>query len=280
MAKGLGIFGNFKGKAGNVVGFNIKASNNKQTQGIRVYQPNVANPKTAAQAEQRVRFAPVSATYRALKAIIDRGNEYQPYGYRSRIAWLKEAYKVSTGPFFEKGVQPIAPVLCQLSFGSLPSLEYHITEDFFYILAEAVTAQHTIHTVADLTSLLMESYSFLRLSDQLTFVTMGWDDNQMQTDIYSVVLSDDDTTPVDRFIPGRVKIEYYSPIGGVALAIIVSREGANGKHLRSSDSLIILGYQLTQYPYNAASKKAAIASFMTGAGSSQDWQVEQLSQTT
>ena len=84
MAKGVGLIGNFKGKVGNTVGYSLKDSNNKQTQGIRVYQPVVRNPKTYAQAEQRMKLAPINATYRALKMIIDRGQEGLAYGNKSR----------------------------------------------------------------------------------------------------------------------------------------------------------------------------------------------------
>ena len=80
MAKGIGLIGNFRGKVGNMVGYNLKDSNNKQTQGVRVYQPVVKNPKTYAQAEQRAKLSPINATYRALKPIIDRGQESKAYG--------------------------------------------------------------------------------------------------------------------------------------------------------------------------------------------------------
>ena len=91
MAKGIGLVGNFKGKVGNMVGYKLSDSNTGNTQGIRVYQPIVRNPKTSAQAEQRAKLAPINATYRALKMVIDRGNESKPYGNASRIAWLKKA---------------------------------------------------------------------------------------------------------------------------------------------------------------------------------------------
>ena len=95
MAKGIGLIGNFRGKVGNMVGYNLKDSNNKQTQGVRVYQPVVKNPKTYGQAEQRAKLAPINATYRALKAIIDRGQEGKAYGNKSRLAWLSAAMKAS-----------------------------------------------------------------------------------------------------------------------------------------------------------------------------------------
>ena len=75
MAKGTGLIGNFKGKVGNTVGYKLAASNNGQTQGIRVYQPIVKNPKSAGQAEQRAKLLAVNTTYRSLKMVSDRGNE-------------------------------------------------------------------------------------------------------------------------------------------------------------------------------------------------------------
>ena len=103
MAKGIGLIGNFKGKVGNMVGYKLTDSNSGNTQGIRVYQPIVKNPKTAAQAEQRAKLAPINATYRALKMVIDRGNEGLPYGNKSRLAWLKQAFKAEHMPWIEKG---------------------------------------------------------------------------------------------------------------------------------------------------------------------------------
>ena len=86
MAKGIGLIGNFRGKVGNMVGYNLKDSNNKQTQGVRVYQPCSKEPKTYGQAQQRAKLAPVNVTYRALKGIIDRGSRSQAHNNKSRMA--------------------------------------------------------------------------------------------------------------------------------------------------------------------------------------------------
>ena len=59
MGKSVGFIGNFKGKLGNAVGYKVSQSNSGTNQGVRVYQPNIKNPKSAAQAEQRAKYAPI-----------------------------------------------------------------------------------------------------------------------------------------------------------------------------------------------------------------------------
>ena len=117
MAKGIGLIGNFKGKVGNMVGYKLSDSNTGNSQGIRVYQPIVRNPKDLRSGRAACKLAPINATYRALKMVIDRGNEGLPYGNKSRLAWLKQAFKAEGMPWFVKGATTI-PVVCQLTKGS------------------------------------------------------------------------------------------------------------------------------------------------------------------
>lgn len=75
MAKGIGLFGNWRGKVGNTIGYALKGSNNKQTQGIRIYQPVVSNPNTVGQVEQRVDIKSAMRMYSAVKSIADHSFE-------------------------------------------------------------------------------------------------------------------------------------------------------------------------------------------------------------
>ena len=50
--------GNKKGKIGNSIYYTIKNSNNKVTQGERIYQPNVTNPQSESQRAQRMKLKP------------------------------------------------------------------------------------------------------------------------------------------------------------------------------------------------------------------------------
>lgn len=185
MAKGTGIYGNFNGKIGNTVGFKIAQSRNRQNQGVRIYQPSVGNPKTAAQAEQRARVAAVQGTYTMLRTIIDRGNERQPYGYASRVAWLRQAYRSEIFPWFPKGARITAPVICPLTFGSLPELDWYATEDYIVLNAPGIPADEHLEDIGGVSYWLEHYNTFLRDGDQLTFVTLTHNGSKTDIDIFS-----------------------------------------------------------------------------------------------
>lgn len=191
MAKGTGLIGNFKGKVGNTVGYKLSASNNGQTQGIRVYQPIVKNPKTAAQAEQRAKLAPINATYRALKMVIDRGNEGLPYGNKSRLAWLKQAFKAQLMPWYIKGANVGAPVLCQLTKGSLAGVSYTFNTGAIKVSAPGVTAETTVDDMGALSTALMGAYPSLKKGDQITIVATFNENGALVAQVYSFVLDPD-----------------------------------------------------------------------------------------
>ena len=276
MAKGIGLIGNFKGKVGNMVGYKLSDSNTGNTQGIRVYQPIVRNPKTSAQAEQRAKLAPINATYRALKMIIDRGNEGLPYGNKSRLAWLKKAFKAQTMPWFVKGAVITQPVLCELTKGSLASIFRPTSADTdVHITVNGTSAQTT--TLGALSAALLATYPSLKDGDQLTFVESEVVNGNMMTYVNSLVI-DSASTAV---IPANFSLSEgalgTNAIEGEAQAgcLIVSREGANGEHLRSTESLYEMsGYSDTHTTPEA--KAAAIESYMAAAGANSDWAEESI----
>lgn len=276
MAKALGIIGNIKGKVGNVVGYNLTDSNNKQTQGLRVYQPNVKNPKTAAQAEQRAKLAPINATYRALKMIIDRGNEGLPYGNKSRLAWLKKAFMAEGMPWIEKGGSVNYPVICLLTKGSLNGLQFSVDGETVIVSAPGVTGSTSLTTVGGLSTALLASNPQLKAGDQITIVIMEHGTNALKEDIYSFVI---DTTSTEAFTKAEAAedtISFKSSLSAEMGAVIVSREGDNGEHLRSTSFMAVTSDLLTAAPYNATSKTAAIESYMASGSANTDWAEESI----
>lgn len=271
MAKALGIIGNIKGKVGNVVGYNLTDSNNKQTQGLRVYQPNVKNPKTAAQAEQRAKLAPINATYRALKMIIDRGNEGLPYGNKSRLAWLKEAFNATHMPWYEKGAVVGYPVGCALTKGSLSPLSYQVMSDCIEIDCSGMTDSTPVNTVGAISTAILAGIPQVKAGDQLTFVMCANVNGSLAVDIKSIVIDPTSSEAVKNFSASASKLIWEGQFGGQAAAIIVSREGANGEHLRSTTALIINTGALEEAPYDATSKTAAIESYMASGSANTDW---------
>lgn len=276
MAKGIGLIGNFRGKVGNMVGYNLKDSNNKQTQGVRVYQPIVKNPKTYGQAEQRAKLAPINATYRMLKMIIDRGQESKAYGNKSRLAWLSEAMKSGTFPWFEKGATTNMPVICRITKGTLPFNEFADVASTDVRLHFYGTKEGETSTIGNVSSALIAGNSPIKNGDQLTFVVFCREDDKLTVSFDSIVI---DTTSTDalpsgfttdsEFLKYNLSEEYV-----VAGAIILSRTDANGNHLRSTSSLVLLESYVGD-EYGEPAKEAAIKSYMTG-GSNTDWAEESL----
>lgn len=276
MAKGIGLIGNFKGKVGNTVGYKLTASNNGQTQGIRVYQPIVKNPKSAGQAEQRAKLLAVNATYRALKMVIDRGNEGLPYGNKSRLAWLKGALKAEFMAWYEKGTNVSMPVGCPLTKGSLAGLNITVAEDAIIIMCPGATASEGAPTIGAISTALLAAYPSLKAGDQITIVNCGNLNSAINANAFSFVIDTTSTEVNDNFSIVADNIN-YNMVGGLGSgAVIVSRQGDNGEHLRSTTSLMINDSLTVLAPYDAASKAAAIASYRASAASNSDWAEESI----
>lgn len=276
MAKGIGLIGNFKGKVGNMVGYKLTDSNSGNTQGIRVYQPIVKNPKTAAQAEQRAKLAPINATYRALKMVVDRGNEGLPYGNKSRLAWLKQAFKAADMPWIEKGMPVTNPVGCQLTKGSLAGIVFEVSGEVVYMTCTGVAEDSTINTIGALSTAILAGYPSVKAGDQITVVSIGQVNGVFEANVMSFVIDTTSTVAISGLEIADGKIGFTSFDTVSAGAIILSREGANGEHLRSTTSLVIDTRYTSGAPYDSASKTAAIESYMSSAAVNADWAEESI----
>lgn len=276
MAKGIGLIGNFRGKVGNMVGYNLKDSNNKQTQGVRVYQPVVKNPKTYGQAEQRAKLAPINATYRALKAIIDRGQEGKAYGNKSRLAWLSDAMKAFNGAWFEKGDAINYLSLVPLTKGSLANPFTIESESTVVEIQFATAASSSPATIGALATKIIADFPSLKAGDQITFIEVSNTDFSVVTYIESIVLDPQSTDAIpSAFTASTSGISLKGSDGNAnSGAIILSREGDNGEHLRSTSRMIAMdGYW--DAGTEASAKEAAIKSYMS-AGTNTDWAEESL----
>lgn len=276
MAKALGLIGNFKGKLGNTVGYSLKDSNNKQTQGVRVYQPVVRNPKTAAQAEQRAKLAPINATYRALKMVIDRGQEGVAYGNKSRLAWLSAAMKGFNGGWFEKGAAINMPALVPLTKGSLPILFTQTVNAPSPTIKLSSAPGTTPTTIGALSEILMAQFTGLKEQDQITFVAITPVNGNMITDVVSLLVdpSSTDALPHGINIIGTNVMMQIQDGESAANAVILSREGSNGTHLRSTTELT-RGSAYSAAVLGDDAKQAAIKSYMSQ-GANTDWAEESL----
>ena len=274
MAKGIGLIGNFRGKVGNMVGYNLKDSNNKQTQGVRVYQPIVKNPKTFAQAEQRARLAPINFTYRLLKDIIDRGQEGKAYGNKSRLAWLSQAMKAFDGCWIPKGSDAIAPAIVPISKGSLQNIPNWFTGDNLGTAKFKTEHSPAPATFGAACQILLDDYPQLKVGDQITIVFVGKTKDHLAASFGSFVIDPTSTATShpDVYWHEQGFSLINRPDNEYLCSFIISREGSNGEHLRTTSALIQLDGSLDDY-LTAAAKTAAIHSYMSS-GSNVDWAEE------
>lgn len=275
MAKGIGLIGNFRGKVGNMVGYNLKDSNNKQTQGVRVYQPIVKNPKTYGQAEQRAKLAPINATYRALKMIIDRGQEGKAYGNKSRLAWLSSAMKAFNGGWFEKGAAITAPALVPMTKGSLTGVPQMAATASHAGIPNCLDSEGSYTGIIDVSIALLAKFPFLKQGDQVTFFEVRSTENGIIPVIVSFVIDENSDDPLPaHLIADDVNLTLDGDYTALAGGVIISREAADGSHLRSTVALNKLsGYSADILTDSA--KEAAIKSYMVN-GSNTDWAEESL----
>lgn len=279
MAKGTGLIGNFKGKVGNMVGYNLKDSNNKQTQGIRVYQPVVRNPKSYAQALQRCIMKPINDFYRALKPIISRGQEGKAYGNASRLAWLKEVMKDFNGPWLVKGSTDQYPIACMVTKGSLPSLTPFFGNGGMIILGNNASIVDAPATIGALYTAIKAIYPALQSGDQLTIVAGSTISGVLSPNQTSFVLEDGSTDAVTGFSVADGALQFtdavFTTLTDFAVAII-SREADNGGHLRSTQQIIFNDTLADDDVYNEnVSQVPAVRSYMA-AGANTDWPQEAL----
>lgn len=185
MAKGSAM-GLWKGKKGSSVFYQIKNSNSLQKQGVRERNYEPANPQTASQAGQRMRMYPAQAVYGAIKSVIERSWQGVKYGQMTRQAYLKSALREDLFPSIAKGDSAIVPGPYQISKGTLQEVAPSVEPGRFTF--PLYTNDYDFDTtLADLSSSLLASNSFLKEGDQLSFVLCNT--NLNQTGFYWNVVS-------------------------------------------------------------------------------------------
>lgn len=236
-----------RGKLGNTVLFKIKDAATKETQGARVYQPQVSNPQTDAQLDQRVKMQIVNNVYRHLKPIIDRGFEGVSYGNLSRREYLSMALGADfDGPYLPKGDMRAYPILTPISKGSLPEVQTVWSDAGSAFVLPAVSYSSGGDTVGAVSQALISS-GLVMEGDQVTVVfafSLNGSANDAPRyvwDSFYVTSSDARSLgdvvlfePTSASFGGTPKLGFYSDAGygtTLAMAVIVSREGS---HLRST----------------------------------------------
>lgn len=218
----------------------------------------VKNPKSEAQAMQRMRFALLSVNLAAFRPILERSVESVNYGNESVQYIMKKNMKnwKLQGYRKDSGFQPAD---MQISFGSLPSLEWNATDENQWVTpVQVMSPQGT--TVKE-----FREGIGAQIGDQLTIVgafatgdpknpyMAGWDSFYFTEELDNKPLTVDEGTIYPAWLSGLDErnvlfsigrsdngegVIYGNPsnlsIGNLIMcATILSRDG-DGKHLRSN----------------------------------------------
>lgn len=287
------MLGLVKGKIGDVVGYRVTNSNDKQKQGWRPWRAHISNPRSALQANRRMIIGNMTRVYGRFQPIIRRGFEDIAYGGKSYQRFLKlNMNLVPEGPYVEKNYITPVPGEYKISEGTLSSInvQYVSAEALFKgNLANIATLTGSSVTLAALSTAMIAADSRLQDGDQLTFLqVVEYEGGAFDYRAASITLNTTDSTTtfgVDN--KGQLKVGntiLVAPDNNFAFmdddvledeticaaAIILSRDGITD-HLRSNETLAVNKAHtfLAQF-YSPAAKQSAIESYMSPDGDI-DW---------
>lgn len=290
MGKSNNIFGAISGKIGGTIFYSRK--NSKFNQGTRAYIADVKNPKSMGQARQRMTMKAVQNLYSALAEVINRAYQSAAYGNPSRIKFLGNAMKNFQGPWLEKGSNAIIPFGVNLAEGTLGRITLTKQENSTRFRTNLVLGTEGAYgeikiadiddgKISEISKALLNGNAMIQVGDQLTFVVF---DNKVEgaEPIPIVASFIVDPNSVETFaVEGLLNYGGEEPfvfdVAGwntCAAAIILSREGLSGQHLRSTSPLVVdtSAASIAQY-FTDAQYQQAILSYMP-AGTRGDWPIE------
>lgn len=304
MAKGSAM-GLWRGKKGSTVFYKLTNSNNAQKQGIRERVYEVANPQSNGQATQRAKLLPAQRVAGVLREIVERGWQGVEYGSKSRSEFLKRALSMKSGyPFIEKDDDRIVPGAYQLTKGTLAQIGITYDDSFKavtnIILGDTRSWGTSSPTIGELSERIIENNANLQSGDQLTFVvaisdkdtTSGQLEANYSWGYFSFFLDENNTESFDTLKNSLLMLAFDeveddslsvlsgvviagSPMPIVAVAVVVSRLGDNGSHMRSTSKLLLNDDILSDW-YSSSQQRRARESYQTANASTTNtnWPVD------
>lgn len=308
MAKGNFLTSIVRGKLGEMVGYANTNSNDKVKQAWRSYRAHISNPRTEGQARQRMIVSNLTQNYTALKEIITRGFEGTKYGGKSYQRFLSLNMKnAGQGPYIPKGTRstPLPIPGMQISEGSIISVAVTGVAGGYMLNSDLYLNSTSMATVGDLSSRLISQNTDIQNGDQLTFIMVSETENLEYVYRFSSMIVDtmSDFTLTYTAGTGGARSYVTGPNGiyflynavtdgrvlsfslidplnlnevAVAGAVIQSRQGSDGKWLRSPAFMWVNegNTDIMQY-FSAEMYQLALDSYMNeGKSVSTDWPVE------
>lgn len=279
MAKGSAM-GLWRGKKGSNVFYKIANSSNGQQQGIRQRVFDVANPKTAAQAQQRIKMRAAQNFYNALAPVLDRARQGVKYGGLTRQDFMSAALKMQDGfPCIAKGDPAAVPGEYLVAKGSLNEFSFDRINNNYILFNSPVTVNFDLdggsvldaEAVAQLTA-----NGSIHEGDQITVILCKLINGSF------IYVTESCLVKVGETLCGSLSFQINDPIAVVstgdntlvAAAIIISRQSGTS-YLRSNATMAIKLTALTDY-FGDAARRAGIRSYMAAGArnANVDWPVE------
>lgn len=275
LIKGFNVINNLKGKIGNIV---VQKGVYGESV-VRAYTSEVKNPKTIAQANQRMKAAPTQYARRAMKEIIDHSFEGIAYGQKSLNHFVSLAMKGNAAPAQQKGDMRFIPGKYQMSSGSLnPITSVSDGAGFITNLKLTATLGSDSQNVGFMSTSLLNDNDWLQEGDNLTFcyVTVSGDNNYYLFKYKKIRLDPTDTTPFNGFSIDVTTDEFarFVAPNAVAFACIISRQSGTN-WMRSSATMAVSADIEEQY-FSPTAIETAIASYTAVAKATfSDWYMNQ-----
>lgn len=231
----------------------------KGQQIIRKEAPQVANPRTTAQMNQRVRLANLVNFYRANQSWMKRGafeNKKQTQSdYNAFVSRNIGASQIALTKAEALAGAAIASTY-QVTDGSLPRISYAVNEGTLSIPLSGTTANDA-GSVSELLDFIKRSYPALREGDQISIIMLA---NKRDVDGYprlevfptEIILSDDDEEQLTGIINtgGRAISKAFTagtwsftvtPKAGESIAFIICASRSTSSGLKVSPSYVTIG---------------------------------------
>lgn len=173
MAYQLGVI-QYRGKLGATIGRKKSAGQRANT--IAARPQVISNPRSTAQAAQRMKMAPAVNFYRALRDILNHSWQGVSYGGASHSKFMKEAMRAPIYPFIPKGCTAPVPAPYKISIGSLFPVTVTVdTEDQIYVAVTSLVVNvaylGAFSTLGQLSQRIIDNNPQIQDGDQLTFIS-------------------------------------------------------------------------------------------------------------
>lgn len=277
LIKGFNVINKVKGKIGNIV---VQRGVYGESV-VRAYTSEVKNPKTIAQANQRMKAAPTQYARREMKNIIDHAFEGIAYGTKSVNHFVSLAMKGDAAPAQLKGDMRFIPGKYQISSGSLYPivLAYGVESDLFLANVSMGDLEGMApRNLGAFSTALIENNQIFKEGDRLTFCYCVEVYNSSGKAFYDfrydrIVLSKSSTDALPSYITNgkvvdslgnefdtfAISPELDSSQIIVACAVVVSRQ--SGTNWLRSDATMALSAVFEEQYFSPTAIESAIASY-------------------